>query len=101
MQAKVDSKRFGPWALITGASSDNMSAVKQETSAVSEASENSESCAFPGGSHTFAMLYTEDNGAPAILKATVPPPSVPEPATLALLGTGLLGLAIGRRRKRS
>jgi hypothetical protein len=42
-----------------------------------------------GGSHLVA------NG----LASTGPATSVPEPSTLALLGLGLLGIAVGARRK--
>ena len=71
-----------------------------------ESSENSQPCNFPSGTHTFAILYTEDNGSPSILTASVPAPSLlsipaPEPASLALLGVGVLGLGFVTAKRRN
>ena len=49
----------------------------------------------PGTLNSFTVDYVEANGSPAVLKV-----AVPDPGSLALLGTGLLGIGLVMRRRR-
>ena len=53
----------------------------------------------PTGTEAFTLVYAECCGGPAVLQIDLPLSNVPEPMTLAVVGVGLTGLGVIRRRR--
>lgn len=53
----------------------------------------------PSGTYAFQLVYGETAGAPAVLQVNLPLAVSPEPSSILLMGTGLLGAAAGLKRR--